>query len=535
MPRKKKETIPNIDEVDFSSPNNNIDKVFLTEEQMSEYHQMYAMGLSKAMSNIYGQLDNNYNPLLSQDYLNNISSQPLKPTKEQLDNAIIYPNNNKKVLRDIGQYLSNSIMQYNRSVKHFQSILTYKYELLPRQNVANYVSEKGLDQFLKNREKAFGLLKKLNIRYQFEKVAWQVVEDGVGFFVIKETKDFTTLVKLPSEYCYVTGTFDLAYTFCVDLTFFERMNGMEKQLPEMYEMYSMFLKMKEAGASENQLKKLQYYPITPYEGWCFVYNSFRIDLTPVLKGSFRDALEVSTYKNLLYAKTALEVCTILSLQIPYDKDSKKFIMDYTQAQQVATSVQGRLPKGVNAIATPFEPELHNLTQSQSQNNLVGLGEDNYWASVGVSGSIYGGEAKSALILDYSVKGDSGFIDHIYRQFDNFVNVQLSKACPTFKWGVRFFGNRYTDDKDKEAYKGLVQNVNYPMSKLASYDYEPFEFENIVEYEKLMKTKSELQPIISGNQVSGSEDKNGRPEGVNSDGGEKSNNYDSNANAMKSGG
>lgn len=531
MPRKKKEDVPNINEIDFSTAQQ-IDKVYLTEEQMSEYKMLYASSLNKQLQGVYQNLDSQYNPYLSQDFIQSINISPQKPNQKDLTSWLENPSKYQKQLRDVGQYLQNVIMQYNRSIKHFQSALTYKYELIPCQEIKSDNKEKVLS----TRNKANNLLRKLNIKYQFEKIGWNIVQNGVVYYFVKDTKDFKTLFELPKDYCYITGTHDLGFTFCVDLTFFERIRGMEKALPEMYEVYNMFLQLKDAGMPQDQLIQYQFYPLTPDKGWVFVFDPTKVDLTPPLKGTFKDAFEITSYKDLLRTKTMLDTVMLLVQQIPYDKDSKKFIMEYKDAQQIVTMAQSQLPRGVRTIATPFDPTLLNFTASQSQNNIIGLGESNYWNATGVSETMMGESAKSALTLDYSLEGDVGFIDHIYRQFDNFVNVQLAIECSGFKWQVKFFGNRYKDDKRMEAYGNLMQSKNMPVSKLFAYlDYEPFQYESLIDYEALTNIKGKLQPILNGNQMSSAdvEDKGGRPNGIETESGENTREHDSNENAMKS--
>ena len=176
--------------------------------------------------------------------------------------------------------------------------------------------------------------------------------------------------------------------------------------------------MREAGVRGDKLAMYQYYPMPIESSWVFMFDPIHADASPPLRGIFKDAFEILSYKDLLKQKTTLDTWKLIAQVIPYDKDSKKFIVEYNEAVKVVNMSQQLMPKGVRTFATFFNPQELNFSQAQSMNNINGMGEQLFWSAVGVNSSMMGGETKSALVLKYSLEGDMGFVDHLYRQIEN---------------------------------------------------------------------------------------------------------------------
>jgi hypothetical protein len=543
LPRKKKETettpipspILNIKDIDINNPPSPNTQVEIDAEYMNNFQQQYAISLKQTINQLNALNDRGfYNPQQGQDYIQSVNISPLVPTQTQLTEWLKNPSRNQKALRDVSQFLDGAIMQYKRSIKHFASILTYRYDLRPLSKLPKDADSKK--EYLSSMDTCNNLLRKLNVKYQMEKMVWDVMQSGVAYYYIKDTPNFRTLYPLPRDFCYITGNWDYGYTIALDLTFFDKAVGLGEVVPEFYEAYKFFIQMRELGVAGDRLKRFQYYPVPVENSYVFTFDPLHADTSPPLKGVFKDAFEILSYKDLLKQKTILDTVTLLFQQIPYDTDSKKFIMEYNEASKIVSATQALLPKGVRTLASPFKGEQFNFSQNQSMNNINGMGESLYWSSVGVNATLMGGETKSALVLKYSIEGDYGFVDHLYRQIENFINWQLMLISRKYNWSVKFYGNRYTEAEDIDRELKIVTSSNAGIEKLyALRGFEPFEIDPVLDLEKELDRKSKLLPIISGNQMSGKDvdNKGGAPEKTNlTEGGENQKTYDSNANNLK---
>jgi hypothetical protein len=501
------EDIQNIKNVDINNPPKYVE---FDQEYMENYAQQYSQSLTQIINKINASNNGGYyNPLMGSDFTQSINISPLVPTQTQLTEWLKNPAKHQKSLRDVSQFLNGAIMQYNRSIKHFSSILTYRYDLRPLNRIPK--DAEGKKRYLASMDTCNNLLRKLNIKYQMEKVVQDVMQNGVGFWYIKDTKHFRTLYPLPRDYCYITGYWDNGYTFAIDLSFFNKFVGLAEVIPELTYAYEMFIKMRELGVRGDRLAMYQYYPMPIESSWVFMFDPLHADASPPLKSVFKDAFEILSYKDLLKQKTILDTVTLLFQQIPYDETSKKFIMEYNEAAKIVATTQQLLPKGVRTLASPFSGEQFNFTQAQSMNNINGVGETLYWSSVGINSTMMGGETKSALVLKQSLESDFSYCDHLYRQIENFINWQLMLASREFIWATKFYGNRFTEGEDIDRELKIVTTTNAPIEKLyALRGYEPFEIDPILDLELELDRKSRLKPIISGNQMSGKDIENGRP-------------------------
>ena len=429
-------TTINIKDIDPNNPPPGTTKVEIDPEYINNFSQQYALSLKQTINQLNALNERGfYNPLQGQDYMQSLNISPLVPTQVQLTEWLKNPSRNQKSLRDVSQFLDGAIMQYKRSIKHFASILTYRYDLRPLSRIPKDAD--GKKEFLSSMDTCNNVLGKLNVKYQMEKMVWEVMLSGVAFYYIKDTPNFKTLYPLPKDYCYITGYWDNGYTFALDLTFFDKAVGLGEVIPEFYEAYKFFIQMRELGISGEKLKRFQYYPVPIESSYVFTFDPLHADTSPPLKGVFKDAFEILSYKDLLKQKTVLDTVTLLFQQIPYDEESKKFIMDYNEAKNIVAMTQQLLPKGVRTLASPFKGEQFNFSQSQSMNNILGMGETLFWSSIGINATIMGGETKNVGVLKYSLESDMSFIDHLYQQISNFVNWQLMLASRKYNWQVKF--------------------------------------------------------------------------------------------------
>ena len=533
--------IPNIKDIDLSS-DNLPDQVKMSPEDFSEVLYSYTVGLNNQLRklSIENGTSNLTSPMLGQEFLSTFETEIRGATPQTLTEWLKNPKQNAERLREYGRYLSVLVEQYKRIINHFVSIMSMQYEWIPLCDFKKISKDKTLtDNFNKYKSGVFNTLRKLNIKYQYPKIVQKVMEDGVAFYYIKKTKDFITLYPLPTEYCYIQSQFDLGWRFALDLTCFDYIASLKNDLPLLYEQYKVFCEIKELKNSltTSTLNQFQFVTIPVDMGYCFTYDMIHIDLTPPLKGTFKDAIEISQYKNLLRTKLMLDTVQLIVQKIPQKKDGDgTLIMDARQAQRLVQSSAGLLPMGVKTFATPFDAECFSFSNSQQNQQLIGIGESILNASAGVSGVMLGEKSNSALTLNYSLEGDMGFVEHIYRQLENFTNLMINNR--NYPSVVKFFGNRYKDRDDIKQEQSLVQSTNAPLFRLyALRGYEPFEVEAQISYDKFLGIKDELTPILSGNVMSykDKEQAGNKERDLNdlSDGGANQREYESNKNSEKS--
>lgn len=500
-----------------------------------KYADIYAGELYRSMHN--SQMI--YQPTLGKDYTQSTNTYEYIPDQSKLKEWLQSPGNHEQQLRGVSQYLENVIMQYNRTMNYFAKALLFRYDMRP---IGNPKTSDEWKTWESGYNRCNEFLRKMNVTYQFQKIVDKAMSEGGMYTYLREGKDYATLIEIPSNYCYITGQWDLGWTFAIDLTWFDRILGIEESIPELYEYYQTFVDIRRKrlkGAIEltdEELKQWQYYKVPVDKGFVFSFDLLRAQLTPPLKALFRDALAVLEYKDLLKAKCKLDTWKMIPQIIPKDKDNNPVIPEQTVAKFIAQA-QKVMPAGVVTFATPMDVKELSFNNSSNQNNIIGLGEQSYWRSAGINGVILDSGDKTSAAVKVGVINDYGFIQHLYRQFENFLNLQLYLKSKIFRFQVKFYGNRYTETEDVKDYSELVSKLNFPVGKMfALAGYEPFEIDGVLAMEDRLKWKDKMKPILSAFNTKGLGVENkGSPEKDQAkltDSGNKQKDYDTNATTGK---
>lgn len=466
---------------------------------------MYSMTKNMEWINKIGR-SVSYNPPTAQDYTRDININVKEPTIDELKKWLKNPSINSNSLIGASQYMLNTVMQYRRICDYSTKMLLFNCELIP----ASMPKSGDEDTWVSGYDRCLSLLSKVKHRYEFSKIMKKTMEDGGMFVYVNRQSEIISFVEVPSEWCYITGKWDWGYTWAVDLAYYDRFVGLAGVTPELLEYYNRFIKMKEAGARGSSLAPYQYYPVPAEDGYVFTFNPLRAEIVPPYSATMIDGIAILDYKNMQKQQMALDTIAIIAQLIPKDKEGKPIITG-TVAQDIVRMTAAILPKQVATFATPMDVEKLSFSSSQSMNNWVGTGEDVYWNTSGTT-NIMNGDTSNGLAIEYSMLNDFGFVEQMYQQFENFMNIQLWLVSRTYKFNIKYFGNRYTQKEDIKTYASLVSQQNMPIGRLyAMTGYEPYEIDGVIKLEKIKKWR-EVVPLTPASQAGAlSSDKGGAPE------------------------
>jgi len=503
-----------------------------TEKIWEEYIGLYAESILNNIESIntLGR-SSSYSPYMGQNIMQSVNMNPKIPTQANLTTWLTNPSKHQKNLRDASTWLEGAIMQYRRTVDHFAKILTFNQEVTSSTSPQNAKEKKT---FKNSYNRCMDYSRKFNLKYQKDIILKKIMRDGGMYSYFVEDDNFINMIEVPSDYAYITGRWQWGWTYAVDLTWFDRLVGAEETMPEMYEYYKIFVAMRTSGLQDAQLAKFQYYAVPVEDGYYFAFDVLVAQNIPPFGGIFKDALEIDTYKRLLKQKSALDTWKVIAQEIPLDGNGKPQI-PVKLAQRFIELTQGVIPKGTTTFSTPMKVKELNFSNSQNQNSITGMGEQLFWRSIGVNGSLMDLGDKSAASLRLSLINDGAFVEHIYRQFENYINLHFLIISRKFIFNLKLFGNRYTDAEDMKKYADLVTTANMPVGKLFGYaGYEPHEVIPTLQMENLFEIKDLMTPLISQFQQS-PEEKAGakkKDEGNLTEAGETQRDQDSNLESGK---
>ena len=460
------------------------------------------------LTNLATMLSSNglYNPIWSEQLEQKIGFNSESSTTEQLASWLQSPDIYSINLRRLSSYLENAVAQYGRAVSLLSDIKSYNYDLrCATQSLSDSIDSKEFD---KSYKKALQTLRKLNIPYQIRKLDSKVCKEGVAFVWFSKTADTIDLLQLPTDFCYITSSWSYGYLFAIDLTYFDRFAFSGNQVPELWKAYEFFCKKREelVNGSVSSLVPYQYYPVSPFEGWCCVFDSARPLKVPPMIGAAQGAMDSIGYRDLIKQKALVDLYRVLSFKIPLNSSTGKMQITYKEATQIIDAIKGSLPENFVAFSSPFETEAPiNADQTSIMDALQNISNKSFYDYSAIPNALFNSELKSAAALKLSSYTLFSYASaSLYASMQNLVNWILKTECGNqFDWHVVFHGNKLYEDEEKQNAVKLFQGSNAPVSYVYSYlGYEPFDIENAFIIENKLGIKDKMKPISIASTQSG---------------------------------
>lgn len=461
-----------------------------------------------------------YSPIFGEQLVNDLYPHSVPYTRDKIRALLKDAEKNSFEIRQAAEYVRNNILQFERAEQYFISLFAFKYYLLPKRTLSKF------GDFKKSKEKVYKFLESLRIKEQFPRITADVIKNGCGFYLFSKKGDMFDFIRLPIDQCRITGvrsTFGMCFE--VDAFYFEKLYQMGMVVPEIYDYYKDLIEEKMSPAERDKNGEIKrdkngnikrkkrkfgvndriFIPISPLHGCCITADPYKGTKVPLLAALLPDSLDILEYKNIQKQKSILETWCIIPQVIPYDSVEKPKV-PLQLAKQTIALLQKSLPAGVVTFSTPLEVQNPiTLQSSNTQENITGLGEQNFFSAVGIAGNVMGvGEAKNQAVLDFSNLTDFGFVSYIYDEFDSIVNLLIMIYVNENDWKVKFFGNTYRHDKEVKDASSMFSTNNLPAEYLgANLGFEPQEFEYMLEMGEKSKLKDKMVPLVSQFQQSGS--------------------------------
>lgn len=460
-----------------------------------------------------------YSPIFGEQLVNDLYPHSVPYTRDKIRALLKDAEKNSFEIRQAAEYVRNNILQFERAEQYFISLFAFKYYLIPKRTLSKF------GDFKKSKEKVYKFLESLRIKEQFPRITADVIKNGCGFYLFSKKGDIFDFIRLPIDQCRITGvrsTFGMCFE--VDAFYFQKLYQMGMVVPEIYEYYKDLIEEKMSPAERDRNGEIKrdkdgsikrkkrkmgvndriFIPISPLHGCCITADPYKGTKVPLLAALLPDSLDILEYKNIQKQKSILETWCIIPQVIPYDSVEKPKV-PLQLAKQTIALLQKSLPAGVVTFSTPLEVQNPiTLQSSNTQENITGLGEQNFFSAVGIAGNVMGvGEAKNQAVLDFSNLTDFGFVSYIYDEFDSIVNLLIMIYVNENDWKVKFFGNTYRHDKEVKDASSMFSTNNLPAEYLgANLGFEPQEFEYMLEMGEKSKLKDKMIPLVSQFQQSG---------------------------------
>lgn len=491
------------------NPINTIESTSIVPEESIQFQENYVQNFAKAMSSIAdGGLF--MNPVWRNQILKDINMSPNKYDRDKVKKLLADPKNNEKALSDLSQFLSNYIMQYKRIVNYMSELLTFNWYLEPtnadREDMSGNVYKKAW-------KKAVNFMNDFDPKLNFPQIVESMIMEDGKFYYKRESENGIYMQEMPKEYCKIWAKTDLGYQYAFNLTYFLRTGiNFDDYAPEFKEYYNAFVNGDEYVKNKDNFKANRYFywqTLSPEKAWVFKYDQTHAGMSPPLMGLFLDAIEIVNYKELLKAKTNLDVWRLLIAKIPMHKDgtgksgnmNNNFAITADQAGKFQQLMQDAVQQGVKVVATPLETEAIDLKGSENKDSIVGVGNQEFWATSGTTSAMFGEKKLTGSGVDASIKTDEMFVTGLYRQFERFYNYQLKLVTGKFRFKCHLEGTKM----DREERMDLAMQLlpyGAPITYVAAASGRSLqEFVNLLEHENSMGLHDIMTPWLTSHTIS----------------------------------
>jgi hypothetical protein len=423
-------------------------------------------------SNRYDSLMRSYTPYMDNSAMKGLNSTTTKPDKDSLQKWLLDPQNNENNLQNFSLFLNYVVTEYHRLTAHVGNLLDYDYFLTPLEDYPT--SKRQQDIYEYDKQKTLMWLEDFNLKDQFNNITPYIVIKGGGFYFLRVSGSKIVLQEMPDSHCFITGKDEYGYKYSMDMTFFDQYPSyLQGYASEFNEWYNRFKLEREFNHNSPTYKQM---PVE--KSVVFKTDEFSPVISPMFSGTFKDALQIEDYKDLLRLRTELDTWKVIFQEIPKDKDGKPTINTKVSAQ-LNQMVQAQLPEGVYTASTPSKIQAVSFDNTQNMNNISGKGQDLFWKTTGVA-SMFNGDTKGNFAVKMSILSDYNAVSQLYDQYERFVNRNLDLITDKYKFRIKFLRRcSYFKDEDTEKYFKYMQGGLAPEMYLSSMGLEPYEMEKFL--------------------------------------------------------
>lgn len=427
-----------------------------------------------------------YNPFLENQRIKKTNSPATKTSKETLQKALTDPMNSEDVFRktSVNLYLTNYIysllVQLNRQTPVYNCYATPKF----------INSESKKEDIIKEGEQVDRIISAFNPKLTFKTIGTQVALEGKSSYLVRESHnktdvDFFIMQKLDAEMVKLTGFgskqhFKTSFNMMVFLQPSYRTSLYPQYIQDVWKEMtaSGIIKTNKNGSLALNLKahipdnhvlevtdKSYMYWVELPQDLCYTFYSDGATAfaAPDSIGLFADFNDLGDYKWLQASLLSKGVNSVLTAEVPYDKNAKGGTDATIISPDVVLGYQKFFTSNVSGNIFPlFAPfnnfEMHNIeNQPEAMDILYNRTRDLIATSGNASlmpitdkPSI--ASVKAAELLQASKN------EYLTAQFESFLNNVVNDNFDLKnKWKITLWGDIFYNRDDIKTMQGLISD------------------------------------------------------------------------------
>ena len=377
-----------------------------------------------------------------------------KYTKADIIKYLKNPELNAKQLRDISIYLYNASSHYKRLILYFARMLLFYYIVVPfRIDIEKVDKNKFKNQY----KKILDLLENMNLQHEFIKITTTILREDIFYGYEYSTKDSYFIQKLNPDYCQISSIEDGCFNFAFDFNYFKTYPEKLKQYGEEFEeKYNIYKANSELRWQELDSKRTI----------CIKMSEDIEFPVPFFVGVLESLYDIEDFKALKKAKTEIGNYKMLSLQIPFDKETGDFLIDLDIAKEYYRQMGSVLPENIGLVLSPMDIKDFDFEKDKADQDNVSDAVRDYYSSAGVSDLLFNSEKSSSNSLKLSIDNDSSIMFAVLRSLERWVNRKIKQESGVIKFKCLFLD--ITKYNQKEFYENCLKGsqASLPMKTMS---------------------------------------------------------------------
>lgn len=492
----------------------------LSEEQVS-----YMVEFARSIASQYPQL---YNPLMTNQRMQDLSLSPLTATSEGIEKALKDPKQNERNLIGYSENLEITDMLYRRLILYLSGMMSFDLDW-----VCINADEKDYKSasFKKDYVEVIKFLDRFNVKEEFKKILRQMVRKEAFFGQLRTEYDQKyTIQELPEQNCLIVGRYPYGLLFDFDMSYF--MNGnvsLDMFGSKFKEFYNEVLSNGDVGkynpsaGIDIRTGNYTYYVQTsPVDGFvCFKLFEELASRIPLLAPMFPDIVLKPLYRKLSTNSYIQAASKVIVGSIPYLKGDTKgantkdaFAISAENLGKFLALLRSGIAQEISVGAAPLD-NISSFEYRMPDRNPLGDYTQITASTSGVNSRlIYGYDKQNLEETRNSISADEFLMEIVYSQFSNFLEFHINRRTKNFKWKFLLSGSEFDTSKRKKLEDAMSlsdKGVFIPGMFAASMGVQKQDLERMLMEAKANKWDEKLLMIMSPFQMSGKDaNVNGRP-------------------------
>lgn len=416
---------------------------------------------------------------------------------------------------------------YRRLIKHYSTMATYSYVVVPTVDVSEVDTETLRTEFYDIAH----AMKNMTVQKTFTEILTTAFIEDVFYGYVYHDEDSFMIQKLDYNYCRITSITNGTYNFAVDMEYFssnpELLGYMPEEIRSLYNTWVTESGGQESGGGSGRSRTRSTSNTTEeitdaseqttFENWveipsentiCIKIEQQMYESVPSFAGSFTSIFDIQSYKNLKKANEELNSYNLLVQEIPVRTDSgvnNDFVVDADMAQYFHRALADAVPEGVGVATSPMDINTMKFDRSsEGSNQNVQDAEKEFWSSNGTSQTLFSSNNSTTEGIKMSVQSDANIVYAVLTQLQKWVNRYLVLNYNVQNYSVDMLDTtQFTKREDVKTYMELA-TYGFPSKQhIASImGIEPVSLEGLAGLEKdVLNLDEAFTPLQSSHTTS----------------------------------